>query len=129
MINNVSDKPWLRWLTLFLSSSTLLCCALPVLMVSLGFGAAMASLNYHIPGLLFLAEHKLWTLSLSALLLLLLAWMIWRPNQACPTDPALASLCKKTKRLNRWIFWVSVSIWGVGFFFSYILLPVRQTFW
>lgn len=122
------NRPWLRWLTLFVTSSTLLCCALPVVMVSLGLGAAMANLNYNMPGLLFLAGHKLWTLSLSALLLLFLAWIIWRPNQTCPTDPTLAVLCQKTKRWNQRIFWLSVGIWCLGFFFSYLLLPIRQVF-
>lgn len=126
---NLPGKPWLRWLTLFVTSSTLLCCALPVLMVSLGFGAVMASLYYNVPTLLFLAKHKLWILSLSALLLLFLAWMIWRPNQTCPTEPVLATLCQKTKRWNRWVFWISVSIWFIGVFFSYLLLPIRQAFW
>ena len=125
---NLPDKRWLRWLTLFVTSSTLLCCALPVLMVSLGLGAAMASLNYNIPGLLFLAQHKLWTLSLSALLLLFLAWIIWRPNQACPSDPALTALCQKAKHWNQRIFWLSAGIWCLGFFFSYLLLPIRQAF-
>lgn len=129
MESNLPDKSWMRWLTLFVTSSTLLCCALPVLMVSLGFGAAMASLNFNIPVLLFLAEHKLWILNLSALLLSFLAWMIWRPNQTCPIDPAWAAFCHKTKRWNRWIFWISVSIWCIGFFFSYLLLPIRQAFW
>ncbi|MBD8513946.1 hypothetical protein IFO68_14780 [Photobacterium sp. CAU 1568] len=128
MVNQVSDKSWLRWLTLLATSSTLLCCALPVLMVSLGFGAALASLNYNIPGLVFLAEHKLWTLSLSALLLLFLAWLIWRPDQTCPSDPEMAALCQKAKRWNRRIFWLSVGIWFTGVFFSYGLLPLRQAF-
>lgn len=122
----LQTKPYLRWLTLFITSGTLLCCALPILLVSLGFGAVVASLNYNIPGLVFLAEHKLWTLSLSALLLLFLAWVIWRPNQACPTDPDLANHCQKAKRWNQRIFWLSVGIWAVGFFFSVLLLPLRQ---
>ena len=67
------SKTKLRWLTLFITSGTLLCCALPVLLVSLGFGAVVASLNYNIPGLFFLAEHKLWALSISGLLLTFLA--------------------------------------------------------
>ena len=122
----LQTKPYLRWLTLFITSGTLLCCALPILLVSLGFGAVVASLNYNIPGLVFLAEHKLWTLSLSASLLLFLAWVIWRPNQACPTDPDLAIHCQKAKRWNQRIFWLSVGIWVVGFFFSVLLLPLRQ---
>ncbi|MDX8379957.1 MAG: hypothetical protein R8K48_07960 [Gallionella sp.] len=120
------DKPYLRGLTLFITSGTLLCCALPILLVSLGFGAVVASLNYHIPGLIFLAEQKLWTLSLSALLLVFLAWVIWRPNQTCPVDPELAASCKQAKKWNQRIFWLSVAVWGVGFFFSLLLLPLRQ---
>jgi magnesium-transporting ATPase (P-type) len=122
----LQQKPYLRWLTLFLTSGTLLCCALPILLVSMGFGAIAASLNYNVPGLLFLVEHKFWTLSLSALLLIFLAWVIWRPNQACPTDPELAAHCQKAKRWNKRIFWLSVVIWVTGFFFSALLLPIRQ---
>lgn len=125
---NFSDKHWLKWLALFLSSTTLLCCALPVLLVSLGLGAVMANLNYNVPGLLFLTEHKSWTLSLSFLLLCFLAWIIWRPNQTCPTDPVLAELCTKTKRWNRRVFKLSVVIWITALFFSYLLLPIRQFF-
>ncbi len=122
------DKSYLRWLTLFITSGTLLCCALPILLVSLGFGAVVASLSYNIPGLMFFAEHKIWALSLSALLLLFLAWVIWRPNQSCPTDPKLAVHCQTAKRWNQRIFWLSVTIWSIGFFFSVLLLPLRQFF-
>ena len=71
--NKITDKPYLRWITLFVASGTLLCCALPILLVILGFGAVVASLNYNIPGLIFLAEYKIWTLSVAALILLVLA--------------------------------------------------------
>jgi mercuric ion transport protein len=123
---NWSDRPYLGWLTLFASGGTLICCALPILLVTMGFGAVAASLNYNIPGLIFLAENKAWTLSLSALLLLFLAWVIWRPAQRCPTDPKLAAYCVKTKIWNRRILHISVTIWAIGFFFSYLLLPLRQ---
>jgi mercuric ion transport protein len=123
---NWSDRRYLGWLTLFTSGGTLVCCALPILLVSMGFGAVAASLNYNIPGLVFLAENKIWTLSLSALLLLFLAWVIWRPGQSCPADPELAAYCGKAKKWNRRIFRFSVTIWAIGFFFSYLLLPLRQ---
>ena len=119
-------KSYLRWLTLFITSGTLLCCALPTLLVSLGFGAVVASLNYNIPELVFLAEYKIWTLSLSALLLLFLAWVVWRPKQSCPAKPELVAHCQMTKRWNKSIFWLSVIIWSIGFFFSIVLLPLRQ---
>ncbi|MDQ7017123.1 MAG: hypothetical protein Q9N68_12175 [Gammaproteobacteria bacterium] len=125
-LNKEHSTGQLKWLTLFISSGTLICCALPVLLVSLGFGAVVASLNYNVPGLLFLAEQKLWTLSLAALLLAFLAWVIWRPNQSCPTDPVLAAQCQTSKQWNRRIFWLSFSVWCIGFFFSILLLPLRQ---
>lgn len=115
----------IKWLTLFVTSGTLICCALPILLVSLGFGSTIASLNYNIPGLLFLAEHKVWTLSLSALLLSFLAWVIWRQNQSCPINPEIAKYCKQTKKWNKRIFFLSVIIWFIGFFTSYLLLPLR----
>ena len=120
------EKSYLRWLVLLVTSGTLLFCALPILLVSLGFGALVASMNYNIPGLLFLSEHELWTLGLSSLLLLFLAWVIWRPNQVCPAAPELAAYCLKAKHWNQRIFWLSVSIWTAGFFFSVLLLPLRQ---
>jgi len=123
---NWQEKSSLRWFVLFITSGTLLCCALPVLLVSLGFGAVVASMNYNIPGLMFLSEHVFWTLSLSSLLLLFLAWVIWRPNQVCPVDPELTAYCLKAKRWNQRIFWISVVIWMTGFFFSVLLLPLRQ---
>ena len=124
--NNILEKTYLKWLTLFIASGTLLCCALPILLVTLGFGALVASLNYNIPELLFLAEHKVWTLTLAAIILLLLAWLNWRPNQHCPAEPDLAALCQKSKRLNKRIFWLSAIIWFIGFFTSYLLLPIRN---
>jgi mercuric ion transport protein len=121
-----SEKPWLRWITLFITSSTLLCCALPITLVLLGFGSVVASLNYNIPGLVFLAENKLWTLALSALLLLCMAWIIWRPNQSCPTDPKLGAYCKSASFWNKRVFFLSVGIWCIGVFFSFALLPIRR---
>ncbi len=120
------DRAYLKWLILFVTSSTLLCCALPILLVTLGFGAVVASINYNIPALVFLAENKLWSLSLSAILLLLMAWVIWRPNQSCPIDPKLAHYCQQSKRWNKRFFWLSVIIWVTGFTFSILLLPIRN---
>lgn len=124
--NKVIDNPYLKWITLFVTSGTLLCCALPILLVTLGFGAAVASLNYNIPGLIFLAEHKIWTLTISAVMLIILAWLVWRPNQHCPSDPELSAICQKSRLWNKRIFWFSSVIWFIGFFTSYLLLPIRN---
>ena len=45
-------------LALFGSTSTLLCCALPAVLISLGAGAVMAGLTTAIPGLMWLSAQK-----------------------------------------------------------------------
>jgi hypothetical protein len=112
------------WLTLFASIGTLICCALPLLLVTLGFGAAVASLTHSVPFLISLSEHKEWIFAGSGALLLASAWLLYRPGQACPADPALARLCSEARRWNARAFWVSVVTWGIGFFAAYLVLPL-----
>ena len=125
-MRNLLDRPYFRWITLFLTSTTLLCCALPILLVTLGFGFIAAAMSYNIPGFSFLAEHKILTLTFSFLFLLFLAWIIRRPNQSCPIDPKLAQACAGGKKWNKRIFILSVIIWSLGFFASVLLLPLRN---
>ncbi len=120
------SSAYFGWLTLFFTTTTLVCCALPIVLVSVGLGAVMASLNMQFAGLVFIAQNKYWTLALSAMLLGFLAWLIWRPGQACPSNPQLAKACQQSKRLNVRMFNVSLAIWSTGFFFSVLLLPLRQ---
>jgi len=117
---------YLKWVALFLSSGTLICCALPILLVSLGFGSFVAAAFFNIPALTFMAEHKYWTLAISFGFLLFLAWIVYRPNQSCPAEADLAKACKSSKSYNKAIFIVSVVIWFTGFFFSVLLLPLRN---
>lgn len=47
------------WVTLATSASTLLCCALPALLVALGAGAVLASRVSVFPQLVWVSEHKI----------------------------------------------------------------------
>lgn len=111
-------------LTLFTSAGTLVCCALPILLVTLGMGAAVASLTSSAPWLVSLSEHKEWVFAVSFFMLLLCAWFIYRPGRACPADPELARTCARMDKLNRWIYGISVAVWVVGFFSAFILWPL-----
>jgi len=54
-----TTTPWRwAWLVLFAFSTTLVCCALPILLVSLGLGAVSASLFANLPFLVTLAQYK-----------------------------------------------------------------------
>lgn len=66
------------WLSLLTSSSTLVCCALPALLVTLGAGASLVTLTGHVPQLIWLSEHKALVFGLAALALLLAGFAQWR---------------------------------------------------
>jgi len=101
--------------TLLLSAGTLVCCALPILLVSLGLGATVAALTSAAPWLVALSAHKGWVFAISGIGLVGAALLLYRPGRACPTDPRLAALCARADRWNRAILMISAAIWIVGF--------------
>ncbi len=115
----------ISFFTLFTSSGTLICCALPIILVTFGMGATVAALTSSFPFLIVLSQHKIWVFIVSGLMLLLSALIIYRPNQSCPVDPEQARICQASKVWNKRIYWFSLIIWGIGFFAAFIALPVR----
>jgi len=116
------------WLVLFTSSTTLVCCALPILLVSLGLGAASASLFASVPFLVTLAQYKTWVFAASGIVLAVTAWLLYRPGRVCPADPELADQCNKAHRWNLRFFGAASLMWLVGFAAAYLALPVYLWF-
>ena len=112
-------------LALLASSGTLVCCALPIILVSVGLGSVVAALNVQLPFLSSLAEYKFWIFMLSGGLLLLSAWQLYSTRNTCPADPKLAAACVRVKSITSKLFIGAAVIWVIGFIAAYIALPVR----
>lgn len=127
MIKTTQDtkESGLTWLALFTTTGTLVCCALPIALVSLGLGATMASLVSAAPFLVTLSQHKIWVFLISGGLLALSGWFIYRPGRACPVEPELGQLCNTSQLWNRRIFWTSVTLWCIGFLAAFLALPLQ----
>ncbi len=111
----------INFLTLFTSLSTLLCCALPALLVSLGLGAVMAGLASNVPGLIWISENKPVLFSAAGLLLAGNGLWLWmNRNAPCPTDPELRKACLGGRLWSKRIFVASLAIFSVGAFFAFI---------
>lgn len=118
-----SEKGRLRApvLSLFASVSTLLCCALPALLVTLGAGATLASVVSSAPWLVALSKYKLYMFGGAGLLLVIAGLLWWHSrNLPCPADKALAATCARLRRWHTWIYWISVVIYLIGFFFAFV---------
>lgn len=108
-------------LSLFASAGTLVCCALPALLVSLGMGATLAGLVSNVPALVWLSKYKLIVFSVSGFMILLAGAMMWKArNLPCPVDPKQAEACSRLRAISWWIWGISLVSFLTGFFFAFI---------
>lgn len=108
------------WAGLFGSFGTLLCCAIPSMLVLLGFGATLASFLSSFPELIWLSENKGYVFFFSFFMLgLSFLGQKFSATQACPIDKK--EDCEETKRWSKPIFWTSLIINIVGSFYAFIL--------
>jgi mercuric ion transport protein len=121
-------SPVLSYLSLFGSLSTLLCCALPSLLVLLGLGATVASVLASAPWLVALSRHKGWVFSIAGALIGLSFVQMYaiaprlRDDEACAADDP--SACDTTTRVGRVVLWISAAIYLIGCFVAFALGPI-----
>lgn len=113
---------WSSLATLLASSSTLICCALPALLVTLGAGAALSTLVSAVPQLVWLSEYKEALFSGAGLMLATGGVLQWHTRYApCPADPALGRACLRTRRAALRMYLLSLTIYLVGGWFAFVL--------
>ncbi len=120
----------LNYFSLFSSFSTLICCALPSVLVLLGMGTTVASLLSAAPWLVSLSRHKIWTFSIAGVLIAMSFAMTYlvaphlRPGEVCDADDP--TTCGEVSKVSRVILWGSAIIWSCGFFVAYLLGPILE---
>ena len=109
-------------ISLFASSSTLICCALPALFVFIGAGASFASLINIFPQLIIISHYKI-QISIGTLIILLIAGILIKKSDSlpCPIDPKLRNICLKTRKKSKAMYYISVIIFLSASFFTYLL--------
>lgn len=107
--------------TLFASSSTLVCCAIPALLVSLGAGAALASLVAIFPQIVWVSENKEIIFLISTVLMVIGGIVQWRNRYApCPVDPKLRQACLRTRKVSLSMYLFSLALLLIGGWFAFI---------
>jgi mercuric ion transport protein len=117
----------LSYFSLFTSLGTLLCCALPSLLVLAGLGATVASTLSALPWLVALSQHKNWMFTISGVLIAASFVNMYYVaprlrKQAC--SPENPKACETASRVSRWILWISATIYLAGFFVAFLLGPI-----
>jgi mercuric ion transport protein len=120
----------LNYFSLFSSFSTLICCALPSVLVLLGMGTAVASLLSVAPWLVSLSRHKVWTFSIAGTLIAMSFVMTYviaprlREGESCNADDP--TTCGEVSKVSRFVLWGSALVWSGGFFVAYLLGPILE---
>lgn len=125
---DAQNAPVLSYLALFSSVGTLLCCALPSLLVLLGLGATVASFLSAVPWLVTLSHHKNWVFGFSGVMIAgnviyvyALAPRLQAQGNACSVEAPEA--CNTASMVSRVVLWVSAALYLIGFLSAYVLGP------
>jgi hypothetical protein len=120
-ISQTRGSLWSSIATLFASSSTLVCCAFPAMMVALGAGATLSSWVLMFPQLIWLSEHKAAVFGFAGAALAISGWIQWRTRSApCPMDPGLRDACWRTRKASVRIYFVSLIFYLTGGWFAFV---------
>jgi hypothetical protein len=112
---------WSSWAALFASSGTLICCALPALLVALGAGAVLSSLVAAVPGLVWISEYKEAVFGFAGVMLAVSGALQWQNSFApCPLDLALRDACLRTRKTSARIYFISVAVYLLGGWFAFV---------
>ena len=118
---NLVKTKHLSYLSLFTSGGTLICCALPALLVGLGAGAVMASILSSVPQIVWFSEHKLGVFIFAGIMLSISGFLQWKARSLpCPSDIALAEICNKTRVNSLRVYYFSVTVFLIGGFMAFI---------
>ncbi len=138
MRETLSGAPPLRsgalsYLSLFTSLGTLLCCALPSLLVLFGLGATVASVLSEAPWLVAMSHHKHWVFIVAGVLIssnfvyvYVVAPKLQMRTGACNANDSGA--CRTASRFSRIVLWCSAALYMVGCFTAYMLGPLLVRF-
>ena len=123
----------LSYLSLFSSLGTLLCCALPSLLVLVGLGATVASVLSEASWLVAMSHHKNCVFLIAGALIsgnfvyvYSLAPRLQARTGAC--DPSDPSTCQTASRFSRIVLWSSAVLYLIGCFTAYLLGPILMHF-
>ena len=119
-MNNLYKQTVFPVLSLFTSIGTLLCCALPALLVTLGMGAALAGFISVAPWITVISEYKIFIFVGAGILLILSSYLLWiNRNAPCPTDAKQAKACALLRKFSLYTIIISIVIYIIGFFFAF----------
>ena len=112
--------------SLFGSTTTLLCCALPATLSIIAGGAAVGSLISVFPWLIPISRHHNWIFLIAGILLFVNGVFVIKPKGKVACSITGGKGCEVAGSFSKWMFWFSVILYSVGAFFAYAYVPLME---
>ena len=119
-------REFVNFLSVFTSTGTLLCCALPAALAAVAGGAAVGTLITTFPWLITVSHYKGWIFIVAGSLIVFSGFLTLRPQGKLACSLTGGKGCEVAGRYTRSMFWSAVGIYGIGVFFSYAIVPILR---
>ncbi len=116
----------MSFLSLFGSSATLLCCALPATLSIVAGGAAVGSLISVFPWLIPLSRYHNWLCLIAGILLFVNGVFVLSPKGKVACSITGGKGCEVAGSFSKWMFGFSIVLYGIGVFFAYAYVPIAK---
>jgi uncharacterized membrane protein len=121
-LNGLNSSKKIAFLSLFTSTGTIVCCALPAFFVAIGAGAALSSFISVFPEIVWISKYKNYVFLVATILIVVAGFLQYKARQLpCPADKLLAGQCMRARRVSAITYLVSVVILLIGFLFAYLI--------
>ena len=116
----------LSFLSLFTSTATLFCCALPALIAVLAGGAAVSAYATSLPFIIPLSQHKGWIFVIAGILIGINFLFTLKPKSKIVCAVTGGKGCDAAGKFTRTMMWISLIIYVIGAFMAYGIVPIMR---
>jgi mercuric ion transport protein len=121
-------KKIVDFFSVFGSTATLLCCALPALLSVIVGGAAVSAFVSSVPWVIPLSENKGWLFLATGILLVFNSFLTFRPKGKLACSITGGKGCDTAGGFSRAVLWFAIGIYLAGAFFAFALVPILELF-
>lgn len=114
------------FLSLFTSTGTLLCCALPAALAAVAGGAAISAYVSTFPWVIPLSRHKGWIFLVAGALIAVNGILTLRPQGTLACAVTGGRGCEVAGRFSKVMFWIAAVIYAMGVFMTYGIVPLLE---
>jgi len=122
VLDGLNSSKKIAFLSLFTSTGTVLCCALPAFLVAIGAGAALSSFISVFPEVVWISKYKNYIFFVATIFILVAGFFQYKIRQLpCPAEKELARHCTRVRRISEIIYLFAIVLLFIGYLFAYLI--------